>query len=202
MEIRSGKKMRKMGTRKFVSNGKLCQEAWPECSVLGCSNLAEWIEDGLLDGAVYCNFHFNEVGAIGTKLSEYAGQEIPGREVLMEAKGKSEFGKFCHMADDGREPLMAVASFFLAENTFSAMEIICRGNNWQTISCALGGMFHIAEYNSRQIDLRVLKARGYDRLRGIVSTCMADLFSLDLRLPNGYDRLVNRLFTSQGLPTP
>jgi hypothetical protein len=90
----------------------------------------------------------------------------------------------------------------LAENSFLALEVICRGNNWQKIACALAGIFHGAEHISRQIDLRVLKARGYDRLRGMVATCVAGIRANDLRLPDGYDRLANRLFTSQGLPVP
>lgn len=135
-------------------------------------------------------------------MEEMVELEFPQEEVLMEAHGLSEFGKFAHMADEGRESLLAAMSYFLAENTFSALEVICRGNNWQKIACALAGTFHFAEYNSRQINLRVLKARGYDRLRGMVSACVAELLSRDSGLPKSYDRLANRLFTSQGLPTP
>jgi hypothetical protein len=122
---------------------------------------------------------------------------------LAECKGDlTEFGKFMTLAEEGREPLMLTMSYLLSENSFSALNTICWGNNWQTIAFILASLFHGNEYAKMQIDLRVLKAKGYDRLRALVTGCTNDLSGQDLRLPQHYDRLVNRLFTSQGLPTP
>jgi hypothetical protein len=93
-------------------------------------------------------------------------------------------------------------AFMVAENSFLALKTICHGNNWQKVASTLSAVFHTGDYLSRGIDSRVLKARGYDRLRELVSSCVADLRDDDLRFPDGYDRMVNRLFASQGLPTP
>ena len=157
-----------------------------KCSVVGCNNVARWKERSRHE-VYYCDFCRTQVGVEATEL------------VFDE---KSEFGKFMRMVDESREAFMATMNFLIAENDYRALEVICRGNNWQGIAFGIANMFHRGQYNDHEIDLRVLKAKGYDHLRGIVADCVQDLRGQDRRMPDGYDRLVNRLFTSHGLPTP
>jgi hypothetical protein len=113
-----------------------------------------------------------------------------------------EWEKIAKLMEEGVELLSPVMTFTLSNKTYRALEVVCRGNNWQKIAFALAGIFHAAEYFSRRIDLRVLKARGYDRLRGLVEVCVFDLRHSDHKLPNDYNRLVERLYTSQGRQAP
>lgn len=130
------------------------------------------------------------------------------------SKKLDELGQFVRMAHEGREPLAAVMSFMVADRAYQTLEIIVRGNNnYQKIACALALIFHTA----KDIPLRVQKARGYDRLRNLVTTCVTRIRrhhnaawqENEIRLidpldayPDGYLRLIEKLFTSHGHPAP
>ncbi len=120
----------------------------------------------------------------------------------------AEYGRFTRISEEGREPFSAVMSFMTANCTLRALRTICHGNNWQKIASTLALVFHTSE----DVPLKVQKARGYDRLRDLVTTCVTDLrrentaraeSKLSVHsLPDGYDRLIERLFTSHGHQAP
>ena len=115
----------------------------------------------------------------------------------------SEFARFTRVSEDGREPLAAVMSFMASNCTYRALSVICQGNNWRRIAFALGLVFHTSEH----IPLRVQIARGHDRLRDLVTTCVTDLRregrnNLLDEYGGAYSRMVQRLFTSHGHQAP
>lgn len=124
-----------------------------------------------------------------------------GHEVgLIPEDGISELANFTRSSEDGCELLMAVMSFMVAGKPYRALKIICRGNNSLPIASALSSVFHSGE----AIPLRNLKAKGYDRLRDLVTTCVTDLRG-NLNCPDppeNYDLLIHRLFKSRGYPAP
>lgn len=103
--------------------------------------------------------------------------------------------RFKAMAAEGLEPFMNVMSYMAVERTYNALSVICRGNNWQRVAFALSVVFHSGE----NIAINVQKAKGYDRLRELVTTCVVDLRKENRDLPRDCDRLVHRLFTSRGI---
>lgn len=111
---------------------------------------------------------------------------------------RAERYAFNNLASQGSEPLVVVMAFMMGNQTFRALEVICRGNNWRDMAYALSVFFHRGD----NVPLRIQKARGYDRLRGLVSTCVYDLNHEWKTFPNGYERLVQRLFTSLGYAAP
>lgn len=111
---------------------------------------------------------------------------------------RSECDRFEDMASDG-ELLFAVVYNSMAFGlTCCALKMICQDNNWQKISCALARTFHTNDY----MPLSAKKARGRDRLRDLVTTCVTNLRDEGHGLPPGYDRLVQQLFTSEGRMAP
>ena len=103
--------------------------------------------------------------------------------------------RFKAMAAEGLEPFMTVMSYMAVSQTYNALSVICRGNNWQRVAFALSVVFHSGE----DIAINVQKAKGYDRLRELVTTCVVDLRKENRALPSDCDRLVHRLFTSRGI---
>lgn len=115
--------------------------------------------------------------------------------ILEKNSGSAHFSR---MSEEGREPLAAVMSFMVSNCTYRALSVICQGNNWRKIAFALGMVFHTSE----TIPLRVQIARGHDRLRDLVTTCMTDLRRQNRWAPLNTDRLIQRLFTSHGYSAP
>ena len=107
----------------------------------------------------------------------------------------AEEQRFKAMAAEGLEPFMTVMSYMAVSQTYNALSVICRGNNWQRVAFALSVVFHSGE----DIAINVQKAKGYDRLRELVTTCVVDLRKENRDLPGDCDRLVHRLFTSRGI---
>ncbi len=128
--------------------------------------------------------------------------EVQPKEAQSESGESEDFRCFLKMAEEGREPLAAVMSFMIAERPFRALRVICSGNNWQKVVSALAVVFHLSDYSMSLISIGALKARGYQLLRNLVRNCVADLNRAGYKLPEGYPRLAERLFESQGLQAP
>lgn len=107
----------------------------------------------------------------------------------------AEEQRFKAMAAEGLEPFMTVMSYMAVEQTYNALSVICRSNNWQRVAFALSVVFHSGE----NVAINVQKAKGYDRLRELVTTCVVDLRKENRDLPRDCDRLVHRLFMSRGI---
>ncbi len=114
----------------------------------------------------------------------------------------SEAVYFAKMSEDGREPLAAVMSFMISGCTYRALAVVCRNDNYRKIAFALGRIFHTSD----NIPTRVQIARGYDRLRNLVTTCINDLRQENRGSVHGlygaYNQLIERLFTSHGYKAP
>src|SRR3989344_3926180 len=135
-------------------------------------------------------------------LEECRPKECKNGTVCIEERTSPEIRRFQQMADEGCELLLPIMAFMIGGDAHRALEIIGRGQNYQKVSFALAGFFCAGNYAENPISLAVFKSRGYQLLRDMVKTCAVGVRVEDQSFPHNYNRLVDRLFKSQGLPTP
>jgi hypothetical protein len=150
------------------------------------------------DRAVLEQLGFETAGVVEEQEGQTVLLDFGDEEHLATPGGLSEYGRFCHAAEEGAGALLYVTSCMVNSRTFNALCTIGSGDNWQKIASALAVMFHTADNQQ----LRVQKAKGYDRLRDLVTTCVTDLRRENHPLPDNYGKLAERLFASRGYQLP
>jgi len=105
---------------------------------------------------------------------------------------------FYRLAEEGAVTAHSIMSLQLINprEGYTALKIICHGQNWQKIAYALAVAFHGKTIGHRK------KASGYERLREIVCTCVANILEDEGRFPPGFEELQGNLFKRVGLPGP
>ncbi len=149
MPTRNGKKCRYTNTKYSVENGKKVMVE--KFAVVGCNQKSTFVMD---DGLAVRGYHV---------------EELSQDKVHIEFIENSEVDRFARLGDEGSEPLMAVMAFMVSERPDRALEVICRGNNWQKIAFALAGIFCGGAFYNKEASFAALKATGYQRLREIVT---------------------------------
>jgi len=106
--------------------------------------------------------------------------------------------RFQLMAQDGADLLISLMAWMCAGRTYNALRLIGNGHNCHLLARALAVVF----FNSETVSLGTKAKKGYDLLRAMVTTCVADLHQEGRDLPRNYDILAHRLFVSKGYPMP
>lgn len=106
--------------------------------------------------------------------------------------------RFQRMAQEGSELLISLMAWMCAGRTYNALRLIGNGYNCHLLARALAVVF----FNCEVISLGSKTKKGYDLLRYMVATCVADLQQEGRDLPRNYDILAHRLFVSKGHPMP